>query len=343
MVVRDAMGLAASALLQIPGDVGFVGILVAVVLLLLLASAVKIVKEYERGVIFRLGRLIGAKGPGLFFIVPILDKMVKVDLRVITHDVPVQDVMTVDNVPVSVNAVVYYRVLDPEDATVEVENYRVATSQIAQTTLRSVVGKANLDELLSEREKLNDQLQQIIDEATDPWGIKVSMVEIKDVELPQDMRRAMAAQAEAERERRARVISAEGEQQAAKRLRDASQTMAEGPGSMYIRTLQTIQEASSEQGTNTVIPLPIEFLKALNPGDGDGFQIPTPSTGGGGGDEDDGDGVDVEGVDVPPAEELVDEDLPDDPVRDPDAESEVDDLDAADIPGSPVGDEDEPT
>jgi len=248
-------------------------IVAGVILLLFLASAIKIVKEYERGVIFRLGRLIGAKGPGLFFIIPILDKMVKVDLRVITHDVPIQEVMTVDNVPVSVNAVVYYRVMDPEDATVEVEDYRMATSQIAQTTLRSVVGKSELDELLAEREKINAELQEVIDEATDPWGIKVSAVEIKDVELPQDMRRAMAAQAEAERERRARVISAEGEQQAAERLKQASQTMAEGEGSLYLRTLQTIQETASEQGTNTVIPMPMEFLKALNPGESGGLRL----------------------------------------------------------------------
>jgi regulator of protease activity HflC (stomatin/prohibitin superfamily) len=177
------MGL--SAFLITSGTWTFAAIVVAFVALLLLASAIKIVKEYERGVIFRLGRLIGARGPGLFFIIPILDKMVKVDLRVITHDVPVQEVMTEDNVPVSVNAVVYYRVMDPEDATVEVEDYRMATSQIAQTTLRSVVGKSHLDELLSEREKLNDELQSVIDDATDPWGIKVSAVEIKDVELPQ--------------------------------------------------------------------------------------------------------------------------------------------------------------
>ncbi len=245
------------------GELGFVGIVLVVLFVLFLASAIKIVKEYERGVIFRLGRLIGAKGPGLFFIIPILDQMVKVDLRVITHDVPVQEVMTVDNVPVSVNAVVYYRVMDPEDATVEVENYRVATSQIAQTTLRSVVGKAELDELLAQREKINDELQEIIDQATDPWGIKVSMVEVKDVELPQDMRRAMARQAEAERDRRARVIVAEGEQQAAQKLKEAAREMSEFEGALYLRTLQTIQEASSEQGTNIVIPLPIEILKAL--------------------------------------------------------------------------------
>jgi regulator of protease activity HflC (stomatin/prohibitin superfamily) len=289
------MGLSAYLISQ--GTWTFAAIVVGFLALLFVASAIKIVKEYERGVIFRLGRLIGAKGPGLFFIIPILDKMVKVDLRVITHDVPVQEVMTVDNVPVSVNAVVYYRVMDPEDATVEVEDYRMATSQIAQTTLRSVVGKSNLDELLAEREKLNSELQEVIDEATDPWGIKVSAVEIKDVELPQDMRRAMAAQAEAERERRARVISAEGEQQAAQRLRQAAEEMEQGKGALYIRTLQTIQETASEQGTNTVIPLPIEFLKALEPG-GDGLPFVSSGT-----DPDDGDD---EG-DLPPADDIDNE------------------------------------
>jgi regulator of protease activity HflC (stomatin/prohibitin superfamily) len=292
------MGL--SALLISQGTWTFAAIVIGFVALLFVASAIKIVKEYERGVIFRLGRLIGAKGPGLFFIIPILDKMVKVDLRVITHDVPIQEVMTVDNVPVSVNAVVYYRVMEPEDATVEVEDYRMATSQIAQTTLRSVVGKSQLDELLAEREKINEELQEVIDDATDPWGIKVSAVEIKDVELPQDMRRAMAAQAEAERERRARVISAEGEQQAAERLKEASQTMAEGKGSLYLRTLQTIQETASEQGTNTVIPLPIEFLKALNPNDGGSL----PLMGSGGGDDD---GEDDDGG-TEPLEDIVDDD-----------------------------------
>lgn len=306
---------AASWLLQVPGEFGFVGLLVGVVLILVLVSAIKIVDEFERGVIFRLGRLIGAKGPGLFFIIPFVDKMVKVDLRVITHDVPVQEIMTVDNVPASVNAVVYYRVLEPEDATVEVENYRVATSQIAQTTLRSVLGKAELDELLAEREKLNEELQVTIDEATDPWGIKVSMVEIKDVELPPDMRRAMARQAEAERERRARVIAAEGEKQAAERLSQASRIMSEGPGALYLRTLQTIQEASTEQGTNIVIPLPIEFLKALgmsgdNGGDGGGSPTLDPSelddlaVGGIAGTPDPADGEEIPGSKGPSPEEL---------------------------------------
>jgi len=236
-------------------------VVIGLVLLILLASAIRIVKEYERGVIFRLGRLVGAKGPGLFFIIPVLDKMVKVDLRTITHDVPVQEIITLDNVPVSVNAVVYFRVLDPEKAIVDVENFYVATSQIAQTSLRSVVGQAALDELLAEREKLNKKLQQIIDKATDPWGVKVGMVEIKDVELPADMRRAMARQAEAERERRARVITAEGEQQAAEKLADATRVMSGSPGALLLRMMQMMQNAADNKGTTVVVPIPIELLQ----------------------------------------------------------------------------------
>lgn len=238
-------------------------VVLTVLAVILLAAAIRIVKEYERGVIFRLGRLLGAKGPGLFFLIPVLDKMMKVDLRTVTHDVPVQEIITHDNVPVRVNAVVYFRVLDPEKAIVEVEHYGIATSQIAQTTLRAVVGKATLDELLAERDKLNQQLQQIIDAATDPWGVKVGMVEIKDVELPQDMRRAMARQAEAERERRARVITAEGEFQAAQKLAEASKVLGEQPGGMFMRMLQTLQETGDQKGSKVIIPLPVEFLKAL--------------------------------------------------------------------------------
>lgn len=252
-------------------DPGIVAILIigGLVLFLFFVSAIRIVKEYERGVIFRLGRLVGAKGPGLFFIIPILDKMVKVDLRTITQDVPVQEIITRDNVPVRVNAVVFARVLDPSRAIVAVENYGVATSQIAQTTLRAVVGKATLDELLAEREALNKQLQVIIDAATDPWGIKVGMVEIKDVELPPDMRRAMARQAEAERERRARVIHAEGEFQAAQKLAEASEVLSTQKGGLYLRTLQTLQEAGNQQGTKVILPLPLEFLEAFaSRGDG---------------------------------------------------------------------------
>lgn len=241
-----------------------VGLVIATVLaVVILAASIRIVAEYERGVIFRLGRLLGAKGPGLFFIIPILDKMVKVDLRTITHDVPVQEIITLDNVPVRVNAVVYFRVMDPENAIVEVEHFGIATSQIAQTTLRAVIGKASLDELLSERENLNQQLQEIIDKATDPWGVKVGMVEIKDVELPQDMRRAMARQAEAERERRARVITAEGEFQAAQKLAEASHEMAKSEGGMFLRMLQTLQEAGDQKGSTVIVPLPIEILKSL--------------------------------------------------------------------------------
>jgi regulator of protease activity HflC (stomatin/prohibitin superfamily) len=240
-----------------------VAVVVTLVAVLFLASAIRIVKEYERGVIFRLGRLVGAKGPGLFFLIPILDKMVKVDLRTVTHDVPAQEIISHDNVPVKVNAVVYFRVVDPARAIVEVEHFGIATSQIAQTTLRAVIGRASLDELLAEREKLNKELQQIIDAATDPWGVKVGMVEIKDVELPQDMRRAMARQAEAERERRARVITAEGEFQAAQKLAEASDVMAASPGAMYLRTLQTLQDASDTKGTKVIFPLPLELLKAL--------------------------------------------------------------------------------
>ncbi|MGB0652256.1 MAG: slipin family protein [Thermoplasmatota archaeon] len=242
----------------------FGALVVGALVLAFLFSAIKIVKEYERGVIYRLGRLLGAKGPGLFFIIPILDKMVKVDLRTVTHDVPAQEIITRDNVPVSVNAVVYFRVLDPVNAVNEVEHYGIATSQIAQTSLRSVVGKAQLDELLSEREQLNNDLQATIDAATDPWGIKVGMVEIKDVELAPDMRRAMARQAEAERERRARIIAADGEYEAAQKLGEASAVMAQAPGALYLRTLQTLQDAADQKGTKVVIPLPLELLKALN-------------------------------------------------------------------------------
>jgi len=237
----------------------YLGILLVV--LGFLSSAIKIVKEYERGVIFRLGRLVGAKGPGLFFIIPIFDKMVKVDLRTVTFDVPVQEVITRDNVPVRVNAVVYYRVIDPEKAVIQVENYHEATSQISQTTLRSIIGQVELDQLLSEREELNKRLQQIIDEATDPWGVKVSTVEIKDVELPKEMQRAMASQAEAERNRRARIIQAEGERQAAEKLAEASRILGESKYALYLRTLQTIAEVSAEGSTTIVLPLPMELLE----------------------------------------------------------------------------------
>ena len=232
-------------------------------LVILLLASVRVVKEYERGVIFRLGRLVGAKGPGLFFIIPIVDSMVKVDLRTAVFDVPPQEVITKDNVTTKVNAVVYYRVVDPEKAVTEVENYSYATAQIALTTIRSVIGQAELDELLSEREKLNQRLQSIIDEATDPWGIKVSAVEIKDVMLPEGMQRAMAAQAEAERERRRRIIAAEGEFQAAKKIAEAAEVLAKQKGGLFIRMLQTITEATEEKASTVIIPFPVEMLEPL--------------------------------------------------------------------------------
>ncbi len=231
--------------------------------LIFLASAIKIVREYERGVIFRLGRLVGAKGPGLFFIIPIVDKMVKVDLRTITLDVPPQEVITKDNVPVHVNAVVYFRVVNPTAAVVEVLDFIEATRQISMTTLRSIVGKSELDELLTERERLNRELQKIIDEHTDPWGVKVITVEIKDVKIPAEMQRAIARQAEAERERRSKVIHAEGELQAAEKLREAAAIMQQSPGALQLRYLQTLTEISAEKTNTIVFPIPLELLSAL--------------------------------------------------------------------------------
>lgn len=229
----------------------------------LIRASVKIVQEYERGVIFRLGRVVGARGPGLFLLIPILEKMVKVDLRVVTLDVPSQEAITKDNVTVRINAVAYFRVLDPVKAVVEVENYLKATSQIAQTTLRNVIGQVELDELLAERETINHRLQQIIDEATEPWGIKVSIVEVKDVELPDVMKRAMARQAEAEREKRAKIIHAEGELQAARQLAEAARTMAEQPAALQLRYLQTLTEIAVENNSTIVFPVPIDFLQAF--------------------------------------------------------------------------------
>ena len=244
---------------------------VLIILVLLLALSVRVAREYERGVIFRLGRLHSPpKGPGLFLLIPIIDKMVRVDLRTVTLNIPPQEVITKDNVPVRVNAVAYFRIIDPERAIVQVENYMVATSQIAQTTLRSVLGQHVLDELLSERDKINTILQEIIDEATSPWGIKVSIVEVKDVEIPTGMQRAMARQAEAERERRAKVIASEGEFQASERLKDAANVMATNPIALQLRYLQTILEMSSERATIMVLPLPIDLLRPfLNKGTGD--------------------------------------------------------------------------
>jgi regulator of protease activity HflC (stomatin/prohibitin superfamily) len=238
-------------------------IVIVGLVLIFLASAIRIVREYERGVIFRLGRLIGAKGPGLFFIIPFVDKMVKVDLRTITLDVPPQEVITKDNVPVHVNAVVYFRVVNPTAAVVEVLDFIEATRQISMTTLRSIVGKSELDELLTERERLNRELQKIIDEHTDPWGVKVITVEIKDVKIPAEMQRAIARQAEAERERRSKVIHAEGELQAAEKLREAAAIMQQSPGALQLRYLQTLTEISAEKTNTIVFPIPLELLSAL--------------------------------------------------------------------------------
>ncbi len=245
---------------------------VALLLIFLISASVRITREYERGVIFRLGRLNSPpRGPGIFFLIPIVDKMVRVDLRTVTLNIPPQEVITKDNVPVRVNAVAYFRIIDPERAIVQVENYMVATSQIAQTTLRSVLGQHVLDELLSERDKINAILQEIIDEATSPWGIKVSIVEVKDVEIPTGMQRAMARQAEAERERRAKVIAAEGEFQASERLKDAANVMAENPIALQLRFLQTMLEISSERSTTMILPLPLELLRPfINKGENTG-------------------------------------------------------------------------
>ena len=240
---------------------GIVPIIVVIVAaLIILPMAVKIVQEYERGVIFRLGRLVGAKGPGLFFIIPFVDRMVKVDLRVVTMDVPSQEVITKDNVTVRVNAVVYFRVVDPENSVVKVLDHIRATSQIAQTTLRNVLGQSELDELLAERDKLNQSLQQIIDQQTDPWGVKVSTVEIKEVELAESMRRMMAAQAEAERERRAKIIHAEGELQASEKLSQAGTIIAREPVTLQLRYLQTLTEIASERNSTLIFPLPIDLI-----------------------------------------------------------------------------------
>ena len=231
--------------------------------ILLLASAIKVLNEYERGVIFRLGRLIGAKGPGIILLIPILDRMRRISLRTIVSDVPPQDVITKDNVSVKVNAVLNFRVMDPNRAVVEVENYLYATGQLAQTTLRSILGQVELDDLLSEREKINRKLQEILDAHTDPWGIKVSLVEIKHVDLPPDMQRAMARQAEAERERRAKVIHAEGEYQAATRLADAAVIIEGHPMALQLRYLQTLAEVASENNSTTIFPLPIDLISAF--------------------------------------------------------------------------------
>jgi regulator of protease activity HflC (stomatin/prohibitin superfamily) len=238
-------------------------LLVAVVAIVFLWSAVKIVQEYERGVIFRLGRLVGARGPGLFFIIPGIERMMRVDLRTVTMDVPAQEAITRDNVTVKVNAVVYFKVLNPEDAVVKVLDYIRATSMIAQTTLRSVLGQSDLDELLAQRDKINAELQRIIDEQTEPWGVKVSVVEIRDVELPQSMQRAMARQAEAEREKRAKIIHAQGEFEASERLSQAAAIIGAHPATLQLRYLQTLTEIAAEKNSTIIFPLPVDILEAF--------------------------------------------------------------------------------
>ncbi|RPH96293.1 slipin family protein [candidate division KSB1 bacterium] len=239
----------------------YVFLLVFVVFIL--ASAVRILNEYERGVIFRLGRCIGAKGPGLILLIPIVDRMVKCSLRTVVFDVPTQDIITHDNVSMQVNAVVYFRVLDPQKSVIEVENFLFATSQVSQTTLRSVLGQVDLDDLLARRDKINDQLQTIIDQQTEPWGVKVALVEVKHVDLPQEMKRAMARQAEAERERRAKVIAADGERQAADKLTEAAAIIEQHPVAIQLRFLQTLVEVASENNSTTIFPVPIDLLGPL--------------------------------------------------------------------------------
>jgi len=234
---------------------------IAVVVFLILAAAIRILKEYERGVVFRLGRLVGAKGPGLIILIPFIDKMVKTSLRTVVMDVPPQDVITKDNVSVQVNAVIYFRVINPEKSVVEVENFVFATSQLSQTTLRGIVGRFELDELLGEREKINKELQNIIDKQSDPWGIKVSLVEVKHIDLPLEMKRAMAKQAEAERERRAKVINAEGEFQASEKLAQAAAVIGKYPVAIQLRYLQTLSEVSAENNSTTIFPVPIDLFK----------------------------------------------------------------------------------
>jgi len=238
---------------------------VVVFLLLLASNMIKVLREYDRGVIFRLGRLTGVRGPGLIILIPFVEKMVKVGLRTVAFDVPPQDIITRDNVSVKVNAVIYFRVVDPGRAIVEVEDYIYATSQLAQTTLRSVLGESELDQLLSEREEINQNLQNILDRQTDPWGIKVSMVEIKHVDLPQEMQRAMARQAEAERERRAKIITAEGEFQAAQKIADAAEVIGKQPAALQLRFLGTLVEVAAENNSTVVFPIPIDLLTAFMP------------------------------------------------------------------------------
>jgi regulator of protease activity HflC (stomatin/prohibitin superfamily) len=242
--------------------------IVILFVLIILGNAIRVLREYERGVIFRLGRLAGkdgVRGPGLILLVPIIDKMVKVSLRTVVFDVPPQDIITQDNVSIKVNAVVYFRVIEPQKAVVQVENFMVATSQISQTTLRSVLGQSELDDLLSQREKINQKLQQIIDAHTEPWGVKVSNVEVKQIDLPQEMQRAMAKQAEAERERRSKIIAAEGEFQASQKLAEAAEVLASQPSALTLRYLQTLREIATENNSTTIFPVPIDILKPFLP------------------------------------------------------------------------------
>jgi len=242
-------------------QVPVVTIVVVIFAIIILSNAIKVLREYERGVVFRLGRLIRAKGPGIIFLIPIVDRIVRVSLRTVVLDVPPQDVITQDNVSIKVNAVVYFRVIDPQKAIVQVENFLAATSQISQTTLRSVLGQSELDDLLSQRDKINHKLQQIIDANTEPWGVKVSNVEVKQIDLPQEMQRAMAKQAEAERERRSKVIAAEGEFQASQRLADAAKILSENSSALTLRYLQTLREIATEKNSTTIFPVPIDLLK----------------------------------------------------------------------------------
>ena len=250
-------------ILELFTGLGFSALVVVLLLVTVLSSAVKIVQEYERGVIFRLGRLVGPRGPGLFFIIPMVDRMIKVDLRVVTLEIPPQEAITKDNVTVKVNAVAFFRVVDPSAAIVQVEDFRKATWQISQTTLRSVLGQSSLDELLTHREAINQMLQKIIDQQTEPWGIKVGIVEVKDVELPDTMKRAMAKQAEAEREKRAKIIHAEGEYAAAQNLQLAAGTLAQEPATIQLRYLQTLTEIAVEKNSTIIFPVPIEFMQAF--------------------------------------------------------------------------------
>ncbi len=239
----------------------FTPVIIGIIILYVLASSIRVLNEYERGVVFRLGRMVGTRGPGLIILIPFIEKMVKVSLRTVVMDVPPQDVITQDNVSIKVNAVIYFRVLQPAKAVIEVENFLVSTSQISQTTLRSVLGQSELDDILGEREKINHRLQQIIDHQTEPWGIKVSTVEVKQIDLPQEMQRAMARQAEAERERRSKVIAAEGEYQASQRLADAAKVLSEQPSALTLRYLQTLNEIAGDKNSTTIFPIPIDILK----------------------------------------------------------------------------------